>query len=79
MCSRALMQVKLQDCRQRRAAASQLERREGSVAACIGVAMMYAAPALSLTTGYTSLLHALAYVGKPHCIENATLSEAPCS
>ena len=67
MMRRSLLQARLQDCRQRKAASVQLERLEASVAAAIGVAMIYASAALAQHPSYTPLLHALAHAGARMC------------
>ena len=84
---RFLHQVDLEKCRTRIAAVERLKGLEAAVAAVLGVAMIYAPPALTMDPRYSVLLQALAaQVFKsfcqgvdPHCVHVAHIHiHLPC-
>ena len=77
--ARMLLEARLQDCRQRQALSRQLEKLEASVAASIGVAMIYAVPSVTAQPAYMPLLHALAHTGKCFLIPHSVSVHLPCN
>lgn len=75
-----LLQVRLKDCHSAQARAEKLSQLEASVAASLGIAMLYAVPDVSLLPEYLELLHALAHVGKapPSALHTVAVYLAVC-